>query len=262
MASTKTGFNYYNVNTDRYQDMKIKRLKKNFGCSGIAVYDYVLSEIYRVKGCFIEWDSNTAFDVAEYFGIKETLVNEIVNYCCVVGLFDKELLTSGSVLTSVSIQKRYLDMCSRAKRTSVKIPEEYNILTEEREIITEEYRDSSSSFPQSKIEKNKEKEIVKEKSKTPAEILDERKKVFYDSLTPFVKIYGKKMLRDFYDYWTEPNKSKTKFRQELEKTWELSRRLRTWAERERMNAKSLLPKGVVDARGNKNIFKDALTTGY
>lgn len=50
MANNKTGLSYYNVDTDRYQDMRIKRLKKDMGCRGVAVYDYILCEIYRVKG--------------------------------------------------------------------------------------------------------------------------------------------------------------------------------------------------------------------
>lgn len=106
MASCKTGLNYYNVDTDRYMDIKIKRLKKAFGCAGIAVYDYILCEIYRVRGCFIVWDESTAFDVAEYWGLKESLVNEIVNYCGVVGLFDRELLTRGSVSNSTQEMSR------------------------------------------------------------------------------------------------------------------------------------------------------------
>lgn len=144
MANNKIGLNYYNVDTDRYQDIKIKRLKKDFGCSGIAVFDYILCEIYRVKGCFIAWDESTAFDVAEYFGIKESLVNEIVNYCGVVGLFDKGLLTRGSILTSLPIQTRYLDFCVKAKRAnceipkSVKIQEESSIIQEVCPIIQEE----------------------------------------------------------------------------------------------------------------------------
>ena len=40
------------------------------------------------------------------------------------------------------------------------------------------------------------------------------------------------MLRDFFDYWSEMNKSKTKMRFELEKTWEVSRRLKTWSSRD------------------------------
>lgn len=52
MANNKTGLSYYNVDTDRYQDMRIKRLKKDMGCRGVAVYDYILCEIYRVKRVF------------------------------------------------------------------------------------------------------------------------------------------------------------------------------------------------------------------
>jgi hypothetical protein len=165
MANIKTGLAFYRIDTDRYQDIRIRRLKNAFGCSGIAVHDYILCEIYRVRGCFIEWDGSTAFDVAEYFGLKENLVIEIVNYCGVVGLFDKALLTGGSVakstqamnqcgmvgggssvpacggiITSKSIQSRYIEMCMRTKRKGIIIPEQCRITTEECEIIPEQCR--------------------------------------------------------------------------------------------------------------------------
>ena len=41
--------------------------------------------------------------------------------------------------------------------------------------------------------------------------------------------YTKELRRAFFDYWTEPNKSKTKMRFELEKTWDTGRRLSRWA---------------------------------
>lgn len=59
--------------------------------------------------------------------------------------------------------------------------------------------------------------------------IDDRKLKFASTLKPFVEKYGKEMIREFYEYWTEPNKSNTKFRQELEKTWSLERRLDKWA---------------------------------
>lgn len=61
------------------------------------------------------------------------------------------------------------------------------------------------------------------------ETMEERKQKFASTLEPFNKQYNREMLVKFFKYWTEPNKSGTKFRQELEKTWELSRRLETWA---------------------------------
>ncbi|WP_444351139.1 hypothetical protein [Phocaeicola plebeius] len=46
------------------------------------------------------------------------------------------------------------------------------------------------------------------------------------------------MIRAFFDYWSELNKSETKMRYELEKTWELPRRLATWASREKALSKT------------------------
>ena len=65
-----------------------------------------------------------------------------------------------------------------------------------------------------------------------------RKNVFYQSLVSYVGQYPKEMIRAFFDYWSELNKSETKMRYELEKTWELPRRLATWANRERMPSKT------------------------
>ena len=58
-----------------------------------------------------------------------------------------------------------------------------------------------------------------------------REKVFYDSLVQYVEQYGRDMIRAFFDYWSEPNKSGTKMRFEMQPTFELSRRLATWARR-------------------------------
>lgn len=59
--------------------------------------------------------------------------------------------------------------------------------------------------------------------------IDERKLKFAHSLKEFTDIYGREMIKEFYGYWTEPNKSNTKFKQEMQKTWDLKRRLETWA---------------------------------
>ena len=71
-----------------------------------------------------------------------------------------------------------------------------------------------------------------------AENLEKRNKSFYESLVPYVDTYGKELIRAFYDYWTEPNKSKTKMRFELEKTWDVKRRLNTWASRDKFKSNS------------------------
>ena len=170
MAVIKTGLSYYKSDTDRYQDIKIKRLKRSFSGNGIAVYDYILNEVYRVQGCFLEWDENTAFDVAEYFGLKENLVDEIVKYCASVGLFDKELLCRG-IITSRSIQERYLQACFQAKRKNVTIPAEIR-LTEESENTPEE----SENTPEESENTPEESENTPEESENTPEVCDKEKK--------------------------------------------------------------------------------------
>lgn len=71
----------------------------------------------------------------------------------------------------------------------------------------------------------KTKEQIKEET-------ERRRKSFYNSLIPYVETYGKKMVRAFYDYWSELNPSQTKMKWELQKTWELDRRLATWDRKE------------------------------
>ena len=137
MANIRVGLSYYSVDTDRYLDIRIRRLVKAFGCDGIAVYDYLLCNIYRVKGCFAAWDESTAFNVAEYLRLKESVVLEIVRYCGGVGLFNKELLSRG-IITSAAIQRRYIDTCIRAKRKNLEIPEFCRILPEETAKLPEE----------------------------------------------------------------------------------------------------------------------------
>ena len=44
--------------------------------------------------------------------------------------------------------------------------------------------------------------------------------------------YTKDMIEAFYDYWSEPTPSGKKMKYELEKTWDVSRRLRTWKRNE------------------------------
>jgi hypothetical protein len=62
--------------------------------------------------------------------------------------------------------------------------------------------------------------------------IEARSQIFKDSLLIYKDKHHVNMLKEFYNYWTEPNQSKTKMRFELEKTWSLDRRLETWAKRE------------------------------
>lgn len=92
--------------------------------------------------------------------------------------------------------------------------------------------------------------------------IDERKLKFASTLKPFIDLYGKELLNEFYKYWTEPNKSNTKFKQELEKTWSLERRLDTWAKNDNNFNKNKNGKSnITDTEQFKNLTKTIRSTG-
>jgi hypothetical protein len=106
-----------------------------------------------------------------------------------------------------------------------------------------------------KENKGKKENIIKEKKETPTIVgvkketkvsdaaeaatlskvkgIEEKQRDFYETMRPYVGKYPKEMLRAFYDYWSEPNRSRTKMRVELEKTWSLPLRLATWNKRDK-----------------------------
>lgn len=102
----------------------------------------------------------------------------------------------------------------------------------------EEYKESTLS-----------KESVPKKDAAIAATL-KRKDAFYSSLIPYVPKYGSEMIRAFFDYWTEKNRSKTKMRFEQQTTWELPLRLATWASREPARRKTTPADNGVVLRDN------------
>ena len=83
------------------------------------------------------------------------------------------------------------------------------------------------SVKQGKHKKTLE-EITIEREKLDQMIKDKKQK-FYEDCKPYLAKYPKEMLRRFYNYWTEMNKSGTRLKFELQQTFEISKRLATWA---------------------------------
>lgn len=83
------------------------------------------------------------------------------------------------------------------------------------------------------IKENPNSDELGQKKDAAVAATNARKEDFRKSLIPYVETYGREMIRAFFDYWTEKNRSGTRMRFELEKTWETARRLATWSNREK-----------------------------
>ena len=185
MARQKTGFSYYQVDTDRYQDRRVRKLLRRFrGGVGIAVYDCILCEVFRDRGHSLIWDEDTVFDISEILGVTEKTIDEVVKFCGQVGLFDDTMLEKG-IITSRSIQERYKDMSERTKRKNI-IPKEVLVIPD----YSEEYPKNSeecgenSEFTQrnkikeKKIKENKNTQSVCENAHIPTHTPTHEEKLF------------------------------------------------------------------------------------
>jgi len=87
---------------------------------------------------------------------------------------------------------------------------------------------------ENEIKKMKKEDENKESLKDQKlRLLQQRKQLFEVRVFEFIKIYPEAMLEKFFNYWSEMNKSGSQMRWEMEKTWELKRRLQTWCDRDK-----------------------------
>ncbi len=89
---------------------------------------------------------------------------------------------------------------------------------------------------------------IKEVDKDKEYNIAERKQKFASNLASFVDIYGKQMIRDFYDYWTEHGERDKKMRYEKETSFNLDARLNRWNKnvQERNKPKFNAPTTIID----------------
>lgn len=77
--------------------------------------------------------------------------------------------------------------------------------------------------------------------------IDDRKEKFLTALTPYLSQYDEAMITEFFNYWSEPNKSQTKMRFEDQKYFHIGRRLGTWkANNSKYNQNGQVGKGIND----------------
>lgn len=116
-----------------------------------------------------------------------------------------------------------------------------------------------NTLQECKNDKNEKNKDIESKRVAAEAATISRKDEFGRSLIPFMEKYSKDMIRAFFDYWSEMNKSKTKMRFETEKTWEVGKRLATWASNERdFKPKNSTDIGVVLKDTKNKKYKEGL----
>ena len=111
----KQGLEYFSFDVSFFSDIRIRKLIKYHGIQAVPVYEILLCRIYE-GGYYIAWDDDLPFIISEVSDLEEDTIMDIINYCIEVGLFNKTVFEEHKVLTSRSIQQRYVSACSLTKR--------------------------------------------------------------------------------------------------------------------------------------------------
>jgi hypothetical protein len=184
--------------------------------------DDISLESYELKGLFI--------DVCAYYWTQDCE--------CTLDKLKKKFSNAKDLLQQL-IKSNIIK--HENKHDKIKIDfllTQYDLLSEKRKL-----RQSAGSKGGNAKAMLKQKDSYKYNNKDNNNI-DIRKLAFASTLEPFLPLYGKDLLNDFYAYWTEPNKSNTKYRQELEKVWDLNKRLTTWSKNDKGFNK---PKTIIES---------------
>lgn len=113
------GIEYYPLDVDFMNDIKIRKIMKSCGPNSIAIIILLLGNIYKDEGYFMKWDEDVCFLVADEVGAKEVYVKEVLKKCLQVDLFSNELFEKYKIITSKGIQKRFFEITKRRKRDNL-----------------------------------------------------------------------------------------------------------------------------------------------
>ncbi len=117
----KNGIDYFPLDVNFFSDPKIKILKARYGVDGIAVYVYLLCEIYRA-GYYLRLNQDSIYIISDDLKMSAEKVMQIMNFLLERSLLDSTLFQSDKILTSAGIQKRFqLAVKERAKKNPVEI---------------------------------------------------------------------------------------------------------------------------------------------
>ena len=138
-----------------------------------------------------------------------------------------------------------------------------------KQVISEKKQDDSKTLTNENVNVNVNEnvnvDVLLKKETKQKKSLDERKDDFKLQVIEVMENghLDKTIVKEFFEYWTEPNQSKTKLRFELEKTYDISRRLATWVKNnEKFNVNKNTTNGKETRTDGQNTAKEQFRRNF
>lgn len=201
----KQGLDYFPLDVGFLRDLKVRRIIKACGLPSISILLCLLSNIYKDKGYYLQWDSDQAFLVADDIGTSEDAVMEVVKKALQVGFFDKRMWEEYQILTSKGIQSRYFFIAGRNQKKSISYDARFALIsvnTRGNSINTRVNPVNTRGNPQSKANESKVNES-KEKESPPASQVSDALANAFIRLTGGTNLMQMQKLSELADQYTE-----------------------------------------------------------
>jgi hypothetical protein len=191
-------------------DPKIQALIGEFGASGYGVFWRVIEMLHSDRAHKLPFKKYVFLAIAKQMLANAEQIEAILNYCidpCELIKTDGDFFWSERVLRNTSERAKLSEIRAIAGR--------------------------AGAFAKQKSAKRGKGKEIKGKEESEKIEFSTRISNFSKQVKEYQNQFPEEMLQSFINYWTEPNPSKTKMRWEMEKVFDIPRRLATWASRQK-----------------------------
>ena len=124
MAMTYGGVMYFPLKVNLFDEVPMELIEAKFGLKGTAAIMKLLCKIYKDNGYYLTWNKEqcTLFTNKVGRDISEEEMQGIVDILVEKGFFDLKLFKEQQVLTSIDIQKVWLEATKRRKKEAGPLP--------------------------------------------------------------------------------------------------------------------------------------------
>jgi hypothetical protein len=245
----KNNISFYRHEVTSHNHWKFKTLRRKYTWEGEGKFWALNNIIADAECCMLDLSNETKkmaiaadldFDLSEF----DAYIDYLTNVC-------RLLKVENGFYTTEIVQEIYNDVDQKRERQrnwkkekstaksekSTETFQKSTAKTQKSTVDSEQSKVKESKVNKSKEESNKENIVVSSDKSLPTsqqtlqekiKLRKERMAVFRSEVKAYDGLYPAEMLKAFYEYWIEPNKSKTKMKFELERTWDLKLRLVRW----------------------------------
>ena len=193
---------YFNHDSNARNDIRVIKLRSKLGYEGYGIFWGILELLFSEENklCIEDYDSIA-------FGLQcdVTILKQVVED------FDLFIIED-NCFYSKRLYRHIEDINTKSNKAKESVKKRWNNTN-----VIRTYNDSNTSIS-----------ISKSKSKSKSKSIEERIEDFKKSIHSISGISDEDK-NDFFLYWTEKNKSGTKFRAELQKTFDINLRLKRWS---------------------------------